>query len=185
MDNHRRRSIYPYNLSTSTRNTNNRTESYRFSQNQSRQGRNLQRNPHLIRRQNAFQNRLTGIARPDNFSSTFTITERFFNFENNNRNNTYDQFRPLNVHIRTVRSTDNDKEMEEAIERRIKKFDSFILKEASEENHCSICMDEEAKEVTMIRLTCSHEICKTCVKSWFKNKLDCPICREKYSLQEY
>ena len=62
MNNHRgRTSTHPYNLLTSIRNTNNPIRSNRTSQNQIRRQRNLQQNPHLMRRQNALRNRATGI----------------------------------------------------------------------------------------------------------------------------
>ena len=87
-----------------------------------------------------------------------------------------------NIRSQQERSIDDRKAKEEAIEKRIERFESFILKKASEENHCSICMDDKAKDVTMIKLTCSHVTCKSCLKKWFLENLNCPNCRHKYNL---
>ena len=186
MNNHFERTrTHPYNPFTSIRSTNNPTRSNRNSQNLSRHRRSLQRNPHLMRRQNALRNRATGITIWQRevtndvfFNSLPTLAE-----EENSQFYTNIQLRITDI-LNEHNYIDNKKAKEDAIEKRIEKFDSFIIKEASEENHCSICMDVEAKDVKMIRLTCSHELCKTCLKNWFINKLDCPTCRHKYSLQE-
>ena len=62
MNNHRERArTHPYSPFTSIRSTNNTTRSNRNSRNLSRHQRSLQKNPHLMRRQNALINRATGI----------------------------------------------------------------------------------------------------------------------------
>ena len=186
MNNYRgRTSTHPYNLLTSIRNTNNPIRSNRTSQNQIRRQRNLQQNPHLMRRQHALRNRATGITTQQRESTNNVFINSLPTIVGEENSRFY-----TNIPLRTANiSSEHNyieykKEEEEFIEKRLEKFDSFILEVASEENHCSICMVVEAKDAIMIRLTCSHVLCKNCLKSWFINKLNCPICRQKISLQE-
>ena len=172
MDNRlQRKRTHPYNLRSSIKNT----TSSQNSQTQSRRQRRIQNNS--TRRQYDLRDRVVaGNTIYDYFDSAISEIEYHFGINH--------QLRRTVIRDEPVIFTDKQKHKKDNIEKRIEKFDSFILKEASEENHCNICMDDEAKDFKMIRLTCNHEFCKSCLKNWFKNKLSCPICRHEYSLQE-
>lgn len=43
---------------------------------------------------------------------------------------------------------------------------------------CSICLEEITTEYE--ELECRHRYHKTCIDEWFKEKVDCPICRQSY-----
>ena len=121
------------------------------------EGSNSRTNQNLTRQQFAFRNRLTGITNYDDLNSLLPSTQQMNSHFGN-------LSRGINIRSQRERSIDNNKEKEKAIDKRIEKFESFMLEKASVENHCNICMDDEAKDVTMIQLTCSHLVCKSCLK---------------------
>ncbi len=44
---------------------------------------------------------------------------------------------------------------------------------------CSICLDP-ISEGSRVFLQCSHTFHGQCVVNWFKEKTDCPICRDEH-----
>lgn len=49
---------------------------------------------------------------------------------------------------------------------------------------CPICLcgpKETKSAMRQLMLPCSHEYCRTCIKTWFHRSLSCPICRTEFS----
>ena len=50
---------------------------------------------------------------------------------------------------------------------------------------CAICLDD-LKTGNMVKaLTCSHKFHEKCINNWLKQKLLCPLCKEKIDLNNY
>ena len=44
-------------------------------------------------------------------------------------------------------------------------------------SECIICLNAMSKPEDMMRLTCKHEYHRKCISEWFKEKRECPMCR--------
>lgn len=54
-------------------------------------------------------------------------------------------------------------------------FDSIVeLQRFSEIQNCSICLEDFEEG---IQLNCKHSFHKDCINTWFKSKINCPLCR--------
>ena len=47
---------------------------------------------------------------------------------------------------------------------------------------CAICMNKIRNKCT---LKCNHNLCFTCIDKWHDSKQTCPICRSKFSINDY
>ena len=45
------------------------------------------------------------------------------------------------------------------------------------ENDCTICVDKIKQGDKMIKLDCEHYYHKKCILNWFRQHMNCPICR--------
>ena len=61
-----------------------------------------------------------------------------------------------------------------------KDHDSSMITSMEEEFTCCICQELFIRAHT---LTCAHSFCELCIKEWMKTKMECPICRKKFSSQ--
>jgi hypothetical protein len=43
---------------------------------------------------------------------------------------------------------------------------------------CSICLDKVESNVEIYKLKCKHVFHKSCIETWLKEKLSCPVCRK-------
>jgi hypothetical protein len=49
---------------------------------------------------------------------------------------------------------------------------------ASEDNNCSICLDELEHEQALCRINhCGHAFHEQCIMTWFQSNVRCPACR--------
>ena len=58
----------------------------------------------------------------------------------------------------------------------------FLEKNEDNEYHCPICSDTFDEKSTILLLPCKHVLCKNCLESYLKNKINdivCPFCRTK------
>ncbi|XP_051993243.1 topoisomerase I binding, arginine/serine-rich a [Xyrauchen texanus] len=54
-----------------------------------------------------------------------------------------------------------------------------ILKEASPESKCPICLDH-FKNISYLDV-CLHKFCFSCIHEWSKNKAECPLCKQPFN----
>ena len=46
-----------------------------------------------------------------------------------------------------------------------------------DQKSCNICMDDYIKDQEICQLPCNHFACRKCIEIWFKEKFQCPFCR--------
>ena len=98
---------------------------------------------------------------PSIFNNVEEILEQADNFGRNLDNN----YRPLN-------------------EFELMEIKSVTVNE-SKDNCCSICLHNiEVDDREIILKKCKHVFHSTCIKSWFKVKSFCPLCKEKIDFTE-
>lgn len=51
-----------------------------------------------------------------------------------------------------------------------------------EDNECSICLTSYKKKDMITKLVCQHRFHKHCVTLWFKEKNNCPLCRDSVNV---
>ena len=56
-------------------------------------------------------------------------------------------------------------------------FDNFAEERKRPEQECSICLDDMYNNTDVITLECNHMFHKKCINDWFREKHDCPQCR--------
>ena len=61
---------------------------------------------------------------------------------------------------------------------RIEKFHTFKADQQTILHGCSICINGVVLSKLMMRLDCNHIYCFDCIKQWFMEKNNCPLCRE-------
>jgi len=60
--------------------------------------------------------------------------------------------------------------------------------EAQKQNNkdsCAICLDDLQTGQMVKALGCSHKFHSKCINFWLKQKLKCPLCKERIELQSY
>ena len=114
---------------------------------------------------------------PDNVQKGVQIVQVFTNQLHDELNNKKIE---LDSVKRMIMNEDTKKERIERIENQINEINSKITDieiRLTEENACSICMDEvENKTVTK----CGHVYCFTCIMTWMtqgRSEVKCPMCR--------
>jgi len=50
---------------------------------------------------------------------------------------------------------------------------------------CAICLDDLQTGQMVKALTCSHKFHSKCINFWLKQKLKCPLCKERINLNSY
>ena len=58
--------------------------------------------------------------------------------------------------------------------------ENSMITSMEEEFTCCICQELFVRAHT---LTCAHSFCELCIKEWMRTKMECPICRKKFSSQ--
>ncbi|KAL3070320.1 hypothetical protein niasHS_016147 [Heterodera schachtii] len=53
-----------------------------------------------------------------------------------------------------------------------------------EDNCCAICLDLIENETMVKPLPCNHIFHNKCIKSWLKEHITCPFCRDALSMEE-
>ncbi len=48
----------------------------------------------------------------------------------------------------------------------------------ADDEECVICLDKFASEDMILKTGCNHTFHRSCIYEWFKDKLECPCCRE-------
>ena len=54
-----------------------------------------------------------------------------------------------------------------------------VSKLNDENKRCIICMEDFQNNDTVTYLPCIHFFHKQCIKQWFNNRSECPICKLK------
>ena len=49
---------------------------------------------------------------------------------------------------------------------------------------CTICLDDFDNNDKLLKLKCSHIYHEKCIKTWFKNKSNCPNCNSSFSSED-
>lgn len=90
----------------------------------------------------------------------------------------------LNILMNFDRSNGNPPASKAEIQRlkRINLNDENI--EIYNKESCIICVDEFAKEQTLINLECNHFFHEECIISWLKKRNQCPICRKEFKTDD-
>lgn len=57
--------------------------------------------------------------------------------------------------------------------------------DATGKDSCAICMEDLQTGQMVKALTCSHKFHSTCINIWLKQKLKCPLCKERINLGNY
>jgi len=80
---------------------------------------------------------------------------------------------------------DLNNRIEEAYQKNTKIINKNILiktfkleNNESNDNSCSICLNNYKKEELVSVLNCNHKFHTECIKKWFDNKTNCPYCRK-------
>ena len=69
------------------------------------------------------------------------------------------------------------KKMKKKVPKRNKNLSASVQnKEKNDIQECPICLDGITNDDTCT-LPCKHVLHKTCCKKWFRQKMNCPICR--------
>ena len=110
----------------------------------------------------------------NNINNNFHQQERFhFNFNNQNNNNIPTTNREV-INRVDVNPTKNNI---------LNSLNENILKDVrnlnGENKKCIICQDEYINNDRVIYLPCIHFFHKNCIKTWLKNRSECPICKFK------
>jgi len=50
---------------------------------------------------------------------------------------------------------------------------------------CAICLEDLKSGQQVKALACSHKFHSTCINFWLKQKLKCPLCKERINLTNY
>ena len=61
-------------------------------------------------------------------------------------------------------------------------FERFHHFEADEgcDERCAVCLVEVQAGMSICRLDCKHQFCRSCTESWFANHTTCPTCRQPF-----
>lgn len=103
------------------------------------------------------------------------IIERYIEF-NNYVNDIYESF---DERLRQIENYEN-KKTEKEKKKNLKKGLKLIYKTRIYKSHknCSICLDGMFG-LNCSRLSCRHVFHENCINEWFKEKPNCPICRNQ------
>jgi len=52
-----------------------------------------------------------------------------------------------------------------------------IINDISDQDLCSICIDDNSKNKKWLQLNCEHKFHSICISSWFEKSFTCPNCR--------
>jgi hypothetical protein len=63
-----------------------------------------------------------------------------------------------------------------------KKNSSKKEDESATPDSCAICLDDLKSGQMIKALQCSHKFHSTCINFWLKQKLKCPLCKERINL---
>ena len=47
-----------------------------------------------------------------------------------------------------------------------------------DQKSCGICMNDYVKDQEICHLPCNHFVCRKCIETWFREKFQCPFCRD-------
>jgi len=60
-----------------------------------------------------------------------------------------------------------------------------VKDESNQKDSCAICLDDLQQGQMVKALTCSHKFHSSCINFWLKQKLKCPLCKERINLNNY
>jgi hypothetical protein len=66
-----------------------------------------------------------------------------------------------------------------------KKKSSSQKDDANSKESCAICLDDLQTGQMVKALACSHKFHSSCINFWLKQKLKCPLCKERISLNNF
>lgn len=58
-------------------------------------------------------------------------------------------------------------------------------KDSNNKDSCAICLEDLQSGQMVKALACSHKFHSKCINFWLKQKLKCPLCKERVNLQNY
>lgn len=62
---------------------------------------------------------------------------------------------------------------------------SATIAQDDNKESCAICLDDLKTGQMVKALACSHKFHEKCINNWLKQKLLCPLCKEKIDLDNY
>lgn len=62
---------------------------------------------------------------------------------------------------------------------------SGTARQEDNKESCAICLDDLKTGQMVKALACSHKFHEKCINNWLKQKLLCPLCKEKIDLNNY
>ena len=63
---------------------------------------------------------------------------------------------------------------------RIELFEHFVADETLNGEMCVCCLNDWQVGKVVVKLDCSHLLCKTCTVKWFSSNKTCPTCRRLF-----
>lgn len=65
------------------------------------------------------------------------------------------------------------------------RYEKIIFDEEKEYyDSCTICLDDFDNNEKLLKLKCNHIYHEKCIKTWFKNKSNCPNCNSSFSSED-
>ena len=66
-----------------------------------------------------------------------------------------------------------------------KKSSDPTTEKEGDKDTCAICLDSLQSGQMVKALSCTHKFHSQCINFWLKQKLKCPLCKERVCLQNY